>query len=209
MLECYIVGASGFGKEVAWLINDFTNYKVAGYIDDSVDLIDGIINEHPVIGNLNYLRDITREINVVIAIGNPSIRQKIYTVLKKNPLIKFPNIISKDAKVSDYVSMGEGNIICSGSILTTNISLGNCNHVNLLSTIGHDCKINDFNTVYPGVNISGNITIENLCEFGTGTKVIQGLSIGSSVVFGAGAIVVKDTLEPGTYVGLPAKKLSK
>lgn len=42
-------------------------------------------------------------------------------------------------------------------------------------------------------------------ELGTGTQIIQGKRIGANVIIGAGSVVVKDILEAGTYVGVPAK----
>ena len=35
------------------------------------------------------------------------------------------------------------------------------------------------------------------------------IKIGTDVVIGAGAVVVKDIEAPGTYVGVPARKLEK
>ncbi|HFU6823723.1 TPA: NeuD protein, partial [Streptococcus agalactiae] len=35
----------------------------------------------------------------------------------------------------------------------------------------------------------------------------QTLDISSCTTIGAGAVVVKDIIEPGTYVGVPAKKI--
>ena len=44
-------------------------------------------------------------------------------------------------------------------------------------------------------------------ELGTGTQIIQGKTIGSNAIIGAGTVVVKDIQEPGTYVGSPARKI--
>lgn len=145
-------------------------------------------------------------INVVIAIGNPYIREKIVQKLISKETICFPNIIAKDVRISKYVKMGIGNIICTGTILTTNISLGNFNHINLDCTVGHDVVLNDYITVYPSVNISGNVNIDDYSELGTGSKIIQGKTLAKSVVLGAGAVVVKNLEESGTYVGVPTKK---
>ena len=103
--------------------------------------------------------------------------------------------------------MGMGNIICTQSILTVNITLGNFNHINLDCTVGHDVILHDFVTVYPSVNISGNVEVGNYSELGTGTKIIQGKSVTENVIIGAGSVVIKDLIEKGTYVGLPVRKV--
>ena len=103
--------------------------------------------------------------------------------------------------------LGFGNIICKGNILTTNIEIGNFNHINLNCTVGHDVQFNDYITVYPGVNISGNVIINDCVEVGTGTKIIKGKKIVKETVIGAGSVVVKDIIENGTYIGIPAKQM--
>ena len=59
------------------------------------------------------------------------------------------------------IKIGEGSIICAGTILTTNLVFGKFTQLNLLTTIGHDTILGDFCTTGPGVNISGNCNIGN------------------------------------------------
>lgn len=205
--DIYIVGASGFGREVAWLIEELNEWNIVGFIDDNVKLKDTYINGIKVVGPTDYLMNLKKNTCVVVAIGKSSIREMVVHKLKENQNIVFPNIIAKDVRISNTNILGEGNIICSHSVLTVNINLGNFNHVNLDCTIGHDVEIKDYVTVYPSVNVSGNVNIGNKCEIGTGTQVIQGLNIFENSIVGAGAIVCKDICESGTYVGIPAKKI--
>ena len=207
MKDIYIIGASGFGREVAWLIEELDEFNVIGFVDDNKEIQDKKINDIPVVGGISFLIDQKEETNVVIAIGNPTIRYKIYEQLKENKNIKFPNIIAKDVRLSNTNEMGMGNIICTQSILTVNITLGNFNHINLDCTVGHDVILHDFITVYPSVNISGNVEVGNYSELGTGTKIIQGKSVTENVIIGAGSVVIKDLIEKGTYVGSPVRKV--
>ncbi len=207
MKDIYIIGASGFGREVAWLIEELDDWNIAGFIDDNEKVLGTNINGFPVVGNTEYLIEQNKNINVVIAIGNPIIRKKIYDKLSQSNMVNFPNFIAKDVRISNTSQLGIGNIICTHNVLTTNISIGNFNHINLSCTIGHDAIIEDFSTVYPGVNISGNTRIKSFVEIGTGTKIIQGKTIDENIVIGAGSVVVKDLVEIGTYVGIPAKKI--
>lgn len=61
-------------------------------------------------------------------------------------------------------------------------------------------------TLYPSVNISGNCTIGECVELGTGMQIIQGKSIVGDSIVGAGAVVVRNIVEAGTYVGVPARR---
>lgn len=207
MEKIYIIGASGFGKEVAWLIEELDKWDIAGFIDDNEFLQGEEINGIPVVGTCDFLQNRNQSTNVVIAIGNPQIRFKIYNTLKSNKNLHFPNIIAKGIRISDAIEMGKGNIICSNSILTVNIRLGDFNQINLDCTIGHDSILNSFITIYPSVNVSGNVKIGDFCELGTGSKIIQNKKMTDKVIMGAGAVVIKDILISGTYVGTPAVKI--
>ena len=81
--------------------------------------------------------------------------------------------------------------------------------INLSCTLGHDCIVNDYCTINPGVNISGKVVLKECVDVGTGTKIIQGKNVCKNVTLGAGSVVVKDIKEPGIYVGVPAKKNQK
>ena len=102
MKDIYIIGASGFGREVAWLIEELDEFNVIGFVDDNKEIQDKKINDIPVVGGISFLIDQKEETNVVIAIGNPTIRYKIYEQLKENKNIKFPNIIAKDVRLSKW-----------------------------------------------------------------------------------------------------------
>lgn len=206
MKGIYIFGASGFGREVAWLIEENRDYEILGFIDDNPNVLGTIINGYKVLGDSNYLLSKNEPVNVVVAIGRPLIRKKIVEKLSSNVNIIFPNIISKDVKKSNYITFGKGNIICAGNILTTNISMGDFNLINLSCTLGHDDILQNFITLYPGVNVSGNVSIGDCCEIGTGCKIIQGLSLVPEVIIGAGAVVVRNINEKGIYKGIPASK---
>ena len=103
--------------------------------------------------------------------------------------------------------MGQGNIICAGSILTVDISISDFCIINLDCTLGHDIKMDSFVTIYPGGNISGCVYIGECSEIGTGAKIIQGKKIGANTVVGAGAVVTKDIPDNCTAVGCPCKPI--
>ena len=75
------------------------------------------------------------------------------------------------------------------------------------STIGHDTILESYCTLHPGANVSGKVVVGARSLLGTGTRVIQGLSIAADVVLGAGTVVIRDIKESGTYVGVPARKI--
>jgi len=42
---------------------------------------------------------------------------------------------------------------------------------------------------------------------GSGAKLVAGVTIGPNVIIGAGAVVTRDLLKEGIYVGNPARRL--
>lgn len=75
------------------------------------------------------------------------------------------------------------------------------------STIGHDAVLGSYTTILPSVNISGLVKIGECVSIGTGTAVIQGITIGEKTIIGAGSVVVNDLPENCTAVGTPAKPI--
>ena len=98
-------------------------------------------------------------------------------------------------------------MVCAGTVLAISSRLEAYAIVNLNCTIGHDTVLEPFCTVHPGTNLSGKVHVGACTDIGTGTKVIQGLTVCQSCTLGAGSVVVRDITEPGTYVGVPAKRV--
>ncbi len=201
MKKLVIAGNGGFAREVEWLVERINSvsptWNFLGFVDDET--------APKVFGNDDALIHYSNEIYVSIAVGSSEKRRKIYNAFKKNPNIRFANLIDPSVLLSDKVLLGEGNIICAGSIITVNISIGNGNIINLNCTVGHDAIIHDYVTINPSVNISGNVCIENGSNIGTGTQIIQGIHIGENTIVGAGAVVNRDLPDNCTAVGIPAK----
>jgi sugar O-acyltransferase (sialic acid O-acetyltransferase NeuD family) len=211
----FIFGASGFAKEVEWLIYEINKkaklkFEITNFVVSDDDYILGeTVNEINVISESIYFSKYHKiEMhNCIIAVGSPKIREIIFTKIKSDKTL-FPNLIHPSVSFDErYVKYSEGAIICAGSILTTNILIGNFVHINLDVTIGHDSFIGNFTTISPGVHVSGKVTIYSNCFIGTGANILEDLSIISNAIIGSGAVVTKSINEIGTYVGIPAKKI--
>lgn len=209
MKDLYIIGAGGFGREVAWIVERINSIKptwnLKGFIDDNETLWGSTEGEYHVFGGCEYLSAL-EDVYAVCAVGSSNVRKKIIKKLKDTS-VKFATLVDPSVLYSNSVEIGEGAIVCAGTIITVDVNIGDHVIVNLDCTIGHDAVIDDFVTIYPSVNVSGNVLIGECSELGTGTQIIQGKKVISNTIIGAGAIVVKDCLESGTYVGSPAKKI--
>lgn len=210
MKDIVIIGAGGFGREVQWLIERINakelQWNIVGYIDDGKEK-GTMVNDIPVVGNIEELVCMDREIYAACAIGAASVRKQVIDRIKNNPWIQYPVLIDPSAKMSHRIEVGKGSIICAGNILTVNIHIGDFVIINLDCTVGHDAVLEDYVTVYPSVNISGSTHVGTTTELGTGAAIIQGINIGSEVHLGAGAVAVKDIPDRCTAVGCPARRI--
>lgn len=209
MKDLYIIGAGGFGREVAWCverINDVTpTWNLKGFIDDNEKLWGTQEDEYFILGGCEYLKE-QKDAYTVCAVGNANVRKQIIERLS-NSGIQFATIIDPSVILSKRISIGEGTIICAGTIATVDIKIGKHVIINLDCTLGHDDVIEDYVTIYPSVNVSGNVMVGECSELGTGTQIIQGKRIESHTIIGAGAVVVRNVNESGIYVGCPAKRI--
>lgn len=190
-----LIGAGGFAREIKAHIGD---ESMVCFVDDNYYVGD--------INTLPLSKFDPNEYEVLIAIGDPRARYDISNRLPKETKY-FTHIDERAIILDKNVKIGEGSIICAGSILTTNIKIGKHAHLNLQTTIGHDTIIGDFFTTAPGAKISGNCTIYDLVYIGTNASVREKITIHSLSTIGLNAGVVKDIIESGVYGGTPCKKI--
>lgn len=207
MKDLIIIGGGGFAKEVIWLAND-CNRKVKGVLDDSLQTHNTQVQGATVLGDvsswINY-----KDCEFIIAIGSPRTRQKVLEKMLTFGEPDFATLIHPSVRLSNTVSIGEGSIICAGSILTADIVLGKHNILNLNVTVGHECEFANYVTIAPMVAVSGNVKLHYLVEVGTGAVIRQGLELAEGSMLGMGGILTKNIPERMIYAGNPAKKLKE
>ena len=218
-LPIVIIGTSGISKEVKTIIEEINlsnyekQYDFLGFVSEDESEIGKEILDTKVISsdsNFEIFLSKYKKIGVVIPIGTPKIKRNIYNKLKKYENIVYPNIISPTAKIMDKNSceFGYGNIICSGCVLTTEISIGNFNLINLNSTIGHGVKLQDYCVINPLSSISGDVQIDGEVLCGSGCQLKQGIHIGAESIIGLGAFIVKD-VEPKSIMICKSAEIMK
>ncbi len=206
MKDLIIIGAGGFGREVSWLVERINavspQWNLLGFVDDNPEIQSKIIDGYKVISKIDELNNYP-DAYVVCCIANTAVRKKIVGKVH-NP---FATLVDPCAILSSKVEIGEGSVVCANIVATVDIKIGKHNIIDVSSTIGHDAVLEDFVTLYPSVNVSGNTLIKNGVELGTGTQVIQGLTVGENTIVGAGAVVTRDLPDNCTAVGAPAKAI--
>ena len=211
MQDIIIVGAGGFGREVAWIIERINQIKnswnLLGFLDDAPSVREETLNGYRLLGGTKDARRYP-EAFYVCAIAAAETRKKVVELLKEAvPRCHFATIIDPSVIKSDRIRIGEGSVICASTVMTVNISLGEHVIINLDCTVGHDAVLEDYVTLSPSVNISGGTHIGCCCELGTGAFILQYKKIGACTKIGAGAVIVDDIPDHCVAVGVPARPL--
>lgn len=202
-----IIGGGGFAREVIWLVKNCSDeWQIEGILDDNSALQGQIFCEIPVIGVVNDCSKYPYAY-FIVAVGTTRTRKSIVSRMLSIGEVRYATLIHPSVMMSKYVEIGEGSILTAGVILTTNITLGKHNIVNLACTIGHDVMTGDFCTFAPQASVSGNVNIGSGVELGTGAIVIQGVEIATGSFIGAGSIVSKDISENVFAAGSPARQI--
>lgn len=205
-----IAGGGGLGRELLTLINATQDWKAIGFYDDQIAL-QSVIKNLPVLGMIDDLSRAEENLAVVIAIGDVIAKEKIVQRLANNSYLQYPVLIHPQTLLQDITSihLGIGSIIAAGSILTTDIKVGDHVLINLACTIGHGTSIGNGCSIMPGVNIAGEVVIGNQVLIGSGANILSGVNIGDHARIGSGAVVTKNVRRNSTVVGIPAREIGQ
>jgi len=186
-----IIGYGGHAREVMAQIS----HKMPCFVDDKY------VNQD----TLPISKFDPTKYEVMVCVGNSKLRMEFVDKLPK--LTKYFTFIHPMAIIGRDVLIGDGSFIGAYSMITTNIKVGKHAILNRHCQIGHDTQAGDYLSMMPNSVISGNCNIGDQVYFGTNSSVREKISICDDVIIGLNAGVVKNIIEPGTYVGVPAKKI--
>jgi len=211
MKDLVIIGAGGFGREVADTVHCINQvkktYNLLGFVDDDENLKSKTINDIIVLGNREDLKALcaSKQIHAVIAIANAKIKKEIAKDLEG--FVTWENIIHPTAQISDYCEMGTGNIFQAFSFVGPNTGIGNHCMINTRSGMGHDARMEDYVSVMSVCDITGGVHLKEGVYLALGVGIIPGITIGEGAYICAGSIVFKDVEAGATMIGNPAKRV--
>jgi UDP-3-O-[3-hydroxymyristoyl] glucosamine N-acyltransferase len=121
--------------------------------------------------------------------------------------VRFITYIDSTAIIGKFTKIGEGCVICPNSIISANVILGDCVTVNIGSQVGHDAIIGSFSSLMGNVDIGGYSSLGKNCYMGTQSCLVPNIKLGDGITIGIGSVVINNLVEPGTYFGVPARKI--
>lgn len=108
-----------------------------------------------------------------------------------------------DHPVGDNCLILEDNTIQPFVTIGNNVTLWSGNH------IGHDAVIEDHCFLASHIVVSGYVRIGNNCFIGVNATLRNSITIAAETLIGAGAVIMKDTVEQGVYLPERAKLFAK
>ena len=143
----------------------------------------------------------------ILSVQDPKIKKKIVEGdLRGNS--NYQTIIHDTCLVSkQQTNIGVGCVIAPNSLISCNVTISNYVTIDRGCQIGHDSSIGEFSTLAPDVTVSGNVKIGKNAYVGSKTSFKDNITVCDDVIVGMGSVVINDINEPGTYVGVPVKKI--
>lgn len=194
MKKIAIVGSGGLGREVLGIIQSINKkiktWEFLGFFDDNPS--SNIVHGFPVLGKIDALNNRSDELAIVIAIGNPKIKEIIFNKIN-NPVINFPNIMHPSVIIysEKTTSLGKGIVIGANCVLTVDINLKDFVYVNTGVIISHDTSVGKFSMLMPSVSISTGVNIGEKVYLGNGTIIDKPISINDNSIIKAGSVLPK------------------
>jgi sugar O-acyltransferase (sialic acid O-acetyltransferase NeuD family) len=202
-LKLGIYGCGGLGKEVydlAVCINNKENRW-----DDIFFISDFDESESYCKSNILTFDDVLeKNIEIVIAIGEPSERKKLYDKIVNHKL-KLTTLIDPTSFISPTAKIGEGTIVMQFVTISSNVEINtNCVlHPNI--KIGHDTTIGKHTTICVNATLGGGMEIGEGVYVGMGAASLEKLTIGDNSILGMGAVLYKNLEAEQVALGNPAR----
>jgi hypothetical protein len=193
MLPLYILGSSGFAREVAAYARLLAPERAVFFVDDYDQSGESLTAAQYV----ERLRGDGGE--SVLGAGRCEIRRKQLAELQP----PFATIIHPAAVVMGEVA--PGCVIAPGAVIAPNARLESHVVVNYNATVGHDTLIQRLSVVGPGSAVGGWCQLGEASYVGAGALIRERLHIGHDAIIGMGAVVTRDVSPEQVAVGVPAR----
>lgn len=200
--QVIIIGAGGHGRVIADAVRR-SGDTVLGFLDDDVNKMPAVCGI-PVLGCVaDYVK--YPDAWFVAGTGQTSSRRKLSALLQG---VKWHTVIHPSAVISDMeTEIGEGTVVLANAVINACAKIGKHAIINTAAAVDHEGNVGDFCHVAVGAKLAGAVTLGEGTWIGIGACVSNNIKICEDCMIGAGAVVVRNVEEPGTYVGVPARKI--
>ncbi|MBI9043014.1 MAG: NeuD/PglB/VioB family sugar acetyltransferase [Anaerolineaceae bacterium] len=197
-----VIGAGGHGKSIVGIIQAMRNWRIVGFIDDSIQPGTRIL-DIPVVGSLKDLekfqqKGIRLAANGVGGINKPQVRINIFAQLARAGFV-CPSLVHPSSVVEPSASLEAGVQVMPNCYIGPDCSIGFGSVLNNGVCLSHDTKIGRVVNLSPNATLAGGVTIDDFSQIGMGATINLNVSIGSWSRVGNSA-TIKDHVPDETIV---------
>lgn len=144
------------------------------------------------------------EADVIIAQGEPALREALYCRVKKAGYM-LATIVSKGAFVSPYAKVGEGVFVFPGAAVEDNAVVEDDVCIADHAVVAHDVHIGKHVCVEAQSVVPGHVVVGEGAFIGIGALLRDRVRVGAHAVVAMGAVVMRDVPEAVEVMGNPAR----
>ena len=203
MKKLIIFGTGDIAKLAHYYFSCDSEYEVTGFTVDKEYMTAEVFLGLPVVDFeeiVEYCPPATHKVFIALSYAKMNrVRAQKYFKAKEMgyelaTYISSRCTFSTDKPVGDNCFILEDNTIQPFVEIGNNVTLWSGNH------IGHDSVIEDHCFLASHIVVSGNVRIDQYCFIGVNATLRNSITIARETLVGAGAIIMKDTVEKGVYV---------
>lgn len=205
-----IIGAGGHSRVVLSILRYYKQFNIIGIADRHAGTTGERIMGFKIKYTWNDLDNIYKKgaRRAIIAVGDNRERKRLFTKLVDMGF-NIPTIIHPSAIIEKDAILGDGNVICMGAKIGTNVHIGGNCIIYTGAILDHEVSIGDHVFIAPGCAIAGRVKIGEGAFIGIGSCIKEEVRIGKNAVIGAGSVVLDDVPDGEVVGGIPAKRLKK
>ena len=210
-MKLVLLGAGGHALDILGLVLDINHslekrqnglITIAGMLSDSeIDLKRFSGFDIGQVGSISDL-DSLDATHYVIAVGDAQNRLKINE--KTQTDLQAATLIHPSVAAGFGCSFGEGTVVLGSTRISPKCIIGNHVYISHGVLIGHESKIGNFSSVFPGALIAGNVTFGLAATAGSGCTVIEKIAVNDHAFIAAGSVVIREVPSGAKVMGVPA-----
>lgn len=202
------LGSGEMARHIAHYMVEDNQFDVMGYFDD-YSKVGSLVNNYPILGKISDVikahdDGIFDELINAIGFTRLEYRKELFEMFENK--VPFGTFIHSSCLVDSTAKIGKGVVVFPFSILYLDAVIEDNVFIQIRSYVT-DSKVGKHTMISGTVSIAGRVEIGECCNIGISTTISNDIKVCDGVRTGAGTIVVKDITEPGTYVGVPARKI--
>jgi sugar O-acyltransferase (sialic acid O-acetyltransferase NeuD family) len=206
-----LLGAGGLAREVLAAARVRPDWWLpVGCLDDDPARHGGDVDGIPVLGPTAMARDYP-EAAMLACVASPHRPGARIDLVRRLglPPETFVTLVHPASSIPRGTELGPGTVVLAGTVVTAPQRIGA--HVLLMPhcLLTHDDEVADGATLAGRATLAGAVRVGEGAYLGAGALVREQVRIGARAVVGMGSVVLRDVPAGQTWVGHPARPLTR